>query len=224
MTYSRDERRALCALLDEAGPGAPTLCEGWATRDLAAHLVLREHRPDAGVGLLGGPMAGYTARVQASMARRVPYARLVQIIRDGPPRVSVFGIPGMDERANLVEYFVHHEDVRRAAPGWRPRELDPELAEQLWQRLRLPITRLILRRVPVGVEFARSDAAAGDAGDGGARRRLRITIRNGTPVVTVVGSPAELTLWTFGRTTAAQVRLDGAPKPVKALTETRWRL
>jgi uncharacterized protein (TIGR03085 family) len=222
MTYSRDERRALCALLDETGPGAPTLCEGWTTLDLAAHLVLREHRPDAGVGLLGGPLARYTAHVQSKIARRVPYGRLVQIIRDGPPRLSMFGIPGMDERANLVEYFVHHEDVRRAAPGWEPRELDPELAEQLWQRLRLPTTRLILRKVPVGVEFARSDVDGDDAN--GPQRRLRITIRNGTPVVTVVGSPAELTLWTFGRTTAAQVRLDGAERPVKALSEARWRL
>src|SRR5437764_886442 len=117
MTYSRDERRALCALLDEIGPDAPTLCEGWTTLDLAAHLVLREHRPDAGLGLLGGPLARYTAHVQSKIAGRVPYARLVQIIRDGPTRFSMFAIPGMDERANLVEYFVHYEDVRRAAPG-----------------------------------------------------------------------------------------------------------
>jgi len=220
MTYSQDERRALCALLDETGPDAPTLCEGWTTLDLAAHLVLREHRPDAGMGLLGGPLARYTAHVQSNIAGRVPYARLVQIVRDGPPRFSLFGLPGVDERTNLAEYFVHHEDVRRAAPGWEPRKLPPELTEQLWRRLR--VTRAILRKVPVGVEFARSDV---DAGHGnGEPRRLRITIRNGTPVVTVVGDPAELTLWAFGRTTAAQVRLDGAAKPVQTLTEARWRL
>jgi uncharacterized protein (TIGR03085 family) len=218
MTYSRDERRALCALLDERGPGAPTMCEGWTTLDLAAHLVLREHRPDAGAGLLGGPLARYTAHVQGRIAERTPYARLVQIIRDGPPRLSVFGLPGMDERANLVEYFVHHEDVRRAGPGWQPRDLDPELTEQLWRRLGM--TRLILRKVPVGVEFARDDVGNGD----GAGRKLRITIRNGTPVVTVVGNPAELTLWALGRTTVAQVRMDGAEQPVRALTDSRWRL
>jgi uncharacterized protein (TIGR03085 family) len=225
MTYSRDERRALCARLDETGPDAPTLCEDWTTLDLAAHLVLREHRPDAGMGLLGGPLAGYTAHVQRKMSGRVPYARLVQIIRDGPPRFSLFALPGVDERANLAEYFVHHEDVRRAAPDWKPRELAPGLTEELWQRLRQPAIRLILRKVPVGIEFARDDVVAGN-GDGadGAPPKLRITIRNGTPVVTVVGDPAELTLWAFGRTTAAQVRLDGAAKPVQTLTETRWRL
>jgi uncharacterized protein (TIGR03085 family) len=223
MTYSQDERRALCALLDETGPDAPTLCEGWTTLDLAAHLVLREHRRVAGMGVLGGPLARYTARVQSKMTGRVPYARLVQIVRAGPPRFSVFALPGVDERANLAEYFVHHEDVRRAAPGWEPRELPPELTEQLWQRLRA--TRVILRQVPVGVEFARNDVDAGN-GDGaaGEPRQLRITIRNGTPVVTVVGNPAELTLWAFGRTTAAQVRLDGAAKPVKALTDAHWHL
>ena len=47
MSFARDERIALCDLLDETGPEAPTLCEGWRTLDLAAHLVLREHRPDA---------------------------------------------------------------------------------------------------------------------------------------------------------------------------------
>jgi uncharacterized protein (TIGR03085 family) len=221
MTYSRDERRALCALLDETGPEAPTMCEGWTTLDLAAHLVLREHRPDAGAGMLGGPLARYTGRVQGKIAARTPYPRLVQIIRDGPPRLSVFGLPGLDERANLVEYFVHHEDVRRAAPDWQPRELARELTEELWQRLRM--TRLILRKVPVGVEFARDDVASGDR-SGGAARKHRITIRNGTPVVTVVGNPAELTLWALGRTTVARVRMDGAEQPVRALTDSRWRL
>src|SRR5882762_622635 len=37
------ERRELCDLFLELGPDAPTLCEGWTTLDLAAHLVLREH-------------------------------------------------------------------------------------------------------------------------------------------------------------------------------------
>ena len=68
MTLARDERLDLCALLDQTGPQAPTLCEGWATRDLAAHLVLREHRPDAGAGVMGGPLAGYTRRVQRGLA------------------------------------------------------------------------------------------------------------------------------------------------------------
>jgi uncharacterized protein (TIGR03085 family) len=218
MTYSRDERRALCALLDETGPEAPTLCEGWTSRDLAAHLVLREHRPDAGMGILGGPLARYTEHVQHRLAQQVPYPRLVETVRNGPPRLSVFGIPGMDERANLVEYFVHHEDVRRGADGWKPRDLDEGLAEQLWERLGM--ARFILRKAPVGIELARSDVN----GAGGPDRRHRLTVKNGTPVVTVVGHPGELVLWALGRTGAAQVRLDGAEKAIAALTPARWRL
>src|SRR5258708_37590554 len=117
MRYARDERLALCALLDEAGPREPTLCQGWATLDLAAHLVLREHRPDAGAGVLGGPLARHTRRGQLRLMQRTPYPRLVRIHRSGAPRLLLFGRPGMDERANPVEDFVHPEDVRRARPG-----------------------------------------------------------------------------------------------------------
>jgi uncharacterized protein (TIGR03085 family) len=218
MSYSRDERRALCTLLDEKGPRAPTLCEGWATLDLAAHLVIRERRPDAGAGILGGPLARYTSHVQHRFAERVPYPRLVEMVRNGPPRFSVFGLPGMDDRANLAEYFVHHEDVRRGEPGWQPRDLDPALSEQLWDRLGM--TRFILRRAPVGIELARSDVN----GDDGATRQHRMSVKSGTPVVTVVGHPGELLIWALGRTTAAQVRLDGAQKAIQALNQSHWRL
>ncbi|HEY1917631.1 MAG TPA: TIGR03085 family metal-binding protein [Streptosporangiaceae bacterium] len=225
MTYSQDERRALCTLMEESGPQAPTLCDGWTTRDLAAHLVLREHRPDAGAGMLGGPLAKYTGHVQHRLTEKVPYPRLVQMVRNGPPRLSVFGLPGMDMRVNLVEYFVHHEDVRRAEPDWTPRQLDEGLTEALWDRLKM--TRMILRKVPVGVEFARDDtdgAGVGVEQGNGAGRRHRMTVRNGTPVVTVVGHPGELVLWALGRTAAAQVRLDGAETSVRMLTDTNWRL
>jgi uncharacterized protein (TIGR03085 family) len=221
MKYARDERLALCALLDKTGPGAPTLCEGWTTRDLAAHLVAREHRPDAGAGLLGGPLAGHTRRVQHKIAERTPYPRLVEEIRNGPPRLSVFGLPGADERANLVEYFVHHEDVRRGSPGWEPREIDKGLTDLLWKRLRM--AKFVLRKAPVGVELARDDQREpGPGSDAGSR--VRITAKARTPVVTVIGSPAELTMWTSGRTTAARVRLDGSDTAISALQAASWHI
>jgi uncharacterized protein (TIGR03085 family) len=216
MKYARDERAALCALLTEAGPDAGTLCEGWRTRDLAAHLVLRERRPDAAAGLLGGPLAGYTRRVQRAFAA-TPYPRLVDMVRSGPPQVSFFGIPGMDERANLVEFFVHHEDVRRAASGWEPRDLGTDLTEMLWQRLRM--ARFLLRKVPVGLELARDDLPAVPG-----RRAVRITAKALVPMVTVSGHPAELTLWAMGRRSAARVRLEGADADIKRLMEVTWRL
>ena len=216
MSFARDERSALCALLDETGPAAPTLCEGWRTLDLAAHLVLRERRLDAAAGVAGGPLAGHTERVQRALIERTPYPQLVAAIRSGPPRMSFFRIPGVDERANVVEYFVHHEDVRRAADGWEPRKLPDGLTELLWQRLR--VARMFLRRAPVGVELVRDDLPA-DAGG----QRVRITARARTPVVTVTGTPAELTMWALGRAGAARVRLDGGEADVAKLTDPRWR-
>ena len=182
--------------------------------DLAAHLVLRERRPDAGAGIIGGPMARYTRKVQAHIATR-PYPDLVSLVRSGPPRLSLMGIPGADERVNAVEFFVHHEDVRRAQPDWQPRELDQAFSETLWRRLGM--ARLLLRKAPVGVELVRSDAPA----DGG---RVRITAKAKTPVVTVTGPAAELTLWCMGRTSAALVRLDGSDPDVAALAAASWRI
>lgn len=212
MSYSHDERLALAALLEETGPGAPTLCAGWQTGDLAAHLVLRERRPDAAAGVLGGPLAGHTARVQRRLSERMAYAQLVEAFRNGPPRLSPLALPGMDERANTVEYFVHYEDVRRARPGWEPRDVDPGLSEELWRHLKM--ARFLLRKAPVGVELAR------DSGGEGAGP-YRVTVKNATPVVTVIGSPAELTMWAAGRTSAANVRFDGTDAAVTKLTA--WR-
>ena len=214
MSYASDERSALCALFDETGPDAATLCDGWRTADLAAHLVLRERRLDAAAGLMGGPLAGHTRRVNQALSARVPFPRLVEQIRTGPPALSFFRLPGMEERVNLVEFFVHHEDVRRGADGWQPRDLKDGLTDALWQRLRG--SRLLFRRSPVGVELARDDLT----GDGG-ERQVRMTARARTPVVTVTGHPAELILWALGRTGAARVRLDGNADAVRQLAGAR---
>jgi uncharacterized protein (TIGR03085 family) len=215
VTHSRDERLALATLLEEKGPDAPTLCAGWTTGDLAAHLVLRESRPDAAAGVMGGPLAGYTARAQQRLKSRKSYAELIEAFRGGPPRFSPFTLPKADEAANTVEYFVHHEDVRRAADGWEPRELDPGLVEALWSRLKSG-GRLFARSAPAGVELAR-DEESGKAGAG----PYRVTIKRTAPLVTVTGSPAELTMWAMGRVSASRVRLDG---PKAAINQIQaWR-
>jgi uncharacterized protein (TIGR03085 family) len=209
VTYAQEERAALAALLEETGPDAPTLCEGWQTRDLAAHLVLRERRPDAAAGVMGGPLAGYTARVQRQYLGRYSYPELVGLFRSGPPPLSLFAIPGADEAANAVEYFVHHEDVRRAGEEWTERPLDAGLSDMLWKRLKG--ARLLLRSAPTGVVLAR---------EGNGKLDL-IVAKTAAPSVTVAGSPAELTLWSMGRARAARVVLDGPEDAVAKLTA--WR-
>jgi uncharacterized protein (TIGR03085 family) len=224
VTYARDERLAVCALLDQVGPDQPTLCAGWRTVDLAAHLVLRERRPDASLGVMGGPLAGHTRKVQGKISERTAFPQLVELIRTGPPRMSVFGLPGADAWANSVEYFVHHEDVRRARPGWEPRTLDEGLSDLLWRQLRM--ARMMLRRAPVGVEFAR-EGDAGRDGEGAPPIRtttpVRITAKARAPMVTVTGTPAELTMWAFGRTGGARVRMEGSDPDVAALASDSWR-
>lgn len=209
VTYAQDERAALAALLDETGPEGPTLCDGWQTRDLVAHLVLRERRPDAAAGVMGGPLAGYTARMQRRYRDRYSYSQLITLFKDGPPVLSPFAIPGADEAANTVEYFVHHEDVRRATSGWAERPLEAGLSEALWRRLKG--ARLFLRSAPTGVVLAREGEAKLDL----------IVGKNATPSVTVTGTPAELTLWSMGRVSAARVTLDGPDEAVARLEA--WR-
>ena len=147
--YARIERERLADALVEAGPDAPTLCEGWTTRDLAAHVVIRERRPDAAGGIMFKPLSGWNEAVRQSYRDRYDYADLVAKARR-PPRWSLLELPALDEAWNLIEFFVHHEDVRRGRPGWQPRELEPELAELLWRRVR-GMARIGLLRFPATV-------------------------------------------------------------------------
>ncbi|MQA83488.1 MAG: TIGR03085 family protein [Streptosporangiales bacterium] len=207
MSYSRSERAALCALLTEAGPDAPTLCEGWTTHDLAAHLVSRETRPDAGPGLLINVLSPHTEKIRRELMRRHSYPELVDMIRKGPPRWSLFGIGPVGELANTIEYFVHHEDVRRAAEGWQPRTLDPGMEQVLWRRLRAG-AKLLLRRAPVGTVLRLPNGAT-------------VVGRARDPWVTVTGSASELTLFVFGRQRASRVETDGDEAAVQALRNAK---
>ena len=65
------ERAALCDTMEKVGPDAPTLCEGWLTIDLAAHLCAREARSDAAIGIvLGGPFERHLQNVMAKYKER----------------------------------------------------------------------------------------------------------------------------------------------------------
>jgi uncharacterized protein (TIGR03085 family) len=201
MAFARRERLLLADLLGSVGPDAPTLCEGWTTRDLAAHLVVRERRPDAVAGVMVKPLAGRLARVQKSYAER-PWEELVELLRTGPPRLSPFAIPGADEAANTVEFYVHGEDVRRAQEGWKQRELDDALSEALWKRLTGAV-RMTGRKSPVGLVLRRPNGQT-------------VVARQAAPTVTVLGEPSELLLFSMGRQEHADVRLEGAEEDVAA--------
>ncbi|MGP3991452.1 TIGR03085 family metal-binding protein [Streptomyces sp. 3N207] len=208
-THAKRERLLLADLLETHGPEAPTLCEGWKTRDLAAHIVVRERRSDAAGGLLIKQLAARLERVQGEFAAK-PYDELVQLIRSGPPRMSPFALKQVDEAANTVEFFVHAEDVRRAQPDWTPRELDPVFEDALWRRLETA-ARMYGRKSPVGLVLRRPNGQTAVA-------------NRGTPVVTAVGAPSELLLFAFGRQEHADVELDGDKDALARLTQANLGL
>ncbi|MBF6081012.1 TIGR03085 family protein [Nocardia cyriacigeorgica] len=182
MSMARRERQALVEAMIAAGPEAPTLCGEWAVRDLAAHLVVRERRPDAAPGILIDRFAGYLDRVQAKAAQR-PFADLLEQVRTGPPWWSP--LRPVDALVNLSEMFIHHEDVRRAGNEWDPRELPAADQDRLWKLL-TRTARMSYRNCPVGVVLRTPDGRT-------------LTARTGTDEVVLHGEPAELLLHAFGR-------------------------
>ena len=202
---ARLERARLCDVLTEAGQEAPTLCEGWLTRDLAAHLFVRERRPLAMPGiLLGGRFAKLTAGSMASALRRHGYTGLVAKVRSGPPLLW----RPLDDLVNITELFVHAEDVRRAAPTSDPRD-DPQLDSALWAALGR-MSRVLTRKVRgVGLELERPDGA-------------RIVARRGQPRAVLSGGAQELVLFLHGRGQVARVSLSGADEAQKVVREAHF--
>ena len=209
MTLAQTERLALCDDALAAGPDASTLDEGWTVADLVAHLYIRESDPLAAMGIMVPPLAGLTKRHMDAALQQHGFERLVLLVRNGPGRWSPMRLPGVDERANGTEMFIHHEDILRGGgvvPA--PRELGRGVEDALWGSA--GIAKLVFRRVPVGVVLARSDVS-------GAELRAKA----GTRTVTLVGKPSELTLYISGRREAADVRLVGEPDAVAAFESVR---
>jgi uncharacterized protein (TIGR03085 family) len=187
-TLAQRERQTLCDLLVELGADAPTLCAGWVTADLAAHLVVRERRPDSGPGLVWPPLAGHTDKVRRSVRDRTPFEDLVATVRRGPP----FLLRPFDGAMNTVEFFIHVEDVRRAQADWEPRPLSPEMADALWTRLG---PGGMAKKVAATIVLASPGRPEKEGGTG--------------QRVVVTGDPGELTLFGAGRQGAARVEITG---------------
>ncbi len=199
---ARRERAELCELFLELGPDQPTLCGDWTTRDLAAHLVVRERRPDAAIGIIVSKAAGYTDKVQAGVAE-TEWTDLVDTVRSGPPIWSPTRIGKIDELANTVEFFVHLEDVRRAQPTWSPRELDDDLTDALYGVLTKMAKRLVSSS-PVGIVLEPDDD------------HEPIIAKQAEPSVTVRGSVGELVMFVYGRQDHSTAELFGDDESVAA--------
>ncbi|ADB75834.1 TIGR03085 family metal-binding protein [Geodermatophilus obscurus] len=195
------ERAALADLLEELGPDAPTRCEGWTTAHLAAHLVTRDRRPDTTPGYvlestrIGRPLAAWSHRVEDRLRAGSRYADLVARVRSGPPRWLPAAWPPVSAVVDTAEYVIHHEDVRRAQPGWTPRALPREVQDRLWGNVVL-FGRLAAGGVPGALVLRRSDAP-----------RVERRYGSGTPETVVEGEPLELLLWASGRREVARVEV-----------------
>lgn len=198
-TVARRERNELCDLFAEVGPDAPTLCGEWRTRQLAAHLVVRERSLLGGTGIVVGALSRFHEQGIAREGAR-EWDDLVERVRSGP---LWFGRPA-DALINTVEMFVHHEDVRRGDGTGEPRTGIDAVDAELWKRLG-SFGRMLTRRVPKGiaVELVTPE---------GATHRFR----SGDRTVQVVGTPGELTLFLYGRS-VARVELQGDADAVAEL-------
>ncbi|MGA8047418.1 MAG: TIGR03085 family metal-binding protein [Dermatophilaceae bacterium] len=199
------ERSALCDTFLEFGPDAPTLCSPWLTRDLAAHLVLREHRPDLVVTAHLPVVGDRLEREQHQLATTTAWPELVERVRSGPPAWHPTQISAVDDAVNTLEFFIHHEDVLRAGDAPAVRELTDRTAQGVWTALKRS-AKLLFRKVDAGLVLA---------APGYGRIAVRAPSRRGS--VTVTAAPGELALLGFGRAAHAHYDARGSKAAVKAL-------
>lgn len=194
--FANVERRHLAALLRRVGPDAPTLCEGWNARDLAVHLVVRDGRPDAVPGILapGLPVLGSRAKSVEQKYEDMSWEKLVDLV-ERPPLHSPGRWGPVDKRMNTAEFFVHHEDVRRAQPEWHSRQLLHEEQRDLWKNLKLAGPAMLRKEAHSVVLLATGFGAV----HGGKRSARHVEL--------VRGEPSELLLWAFGRREQAAVEI-----------------
>ena len=186
------ERTELCDLLLELGPDAPTLCEGWTTADLAAHLVLREH-------------FHRSSDAQRAVEKAKGLSAMVARLRAGAPLIP-WRLPRVRGVLNGLEYFIHHEDARRAN-GRDPRPPVADLEALCWRMAGFSARRAARRIRPYGLELIRP---------GGQRRPY-----GSGDMATLSGPATELILYLSGRRSAARVTLGGAAAAVAAVEGTK---
>ncbi|NVM95138.1 TIGR03085 family metal-binding protein [Arthrobacter wenxiniae] len=207
MQFVEPSREVLAETLLAAGPGAPTLCAGWRTQELAAHLFLREHSPKVGLGLVIRPWNKVSEKATAKLAEAAStpaaFTELVEKFRAGPPRLSPFALPAVDRSANLVEFFVHTEDIRRATDRWAPRALDPGYSSALWAEL-IKRAAILYRSVDLGVVLVNPDGP-------------RHVAKRAPVSVAIIGDPGELLMHANGRTGQALVSFEGQADAVALL-------
>jgi uncharacterized protein (TIGR03085 family) len=204
MAWSSTERQALAETFRTADPDGPTLDEGWTVRHLLAHLVQRDQDlvGNAKDRLSRRPPGQEEGLGRLVDAARTPegYEALRQRFLAQPPRWSPRSWAG--DRLNLLEFVVHHEDVRRGDLGAvAPRTLPDGQLLALWRQLPI-IARLRYRTAPVGVTLEWPSHQV-------------YVVKRAEPGVVLRGRPVEHALYLTGRLSAAEVGVFGEDEAVK---------
>ncbi len=207
MSTAQSERAGLVTAMRAVGPDHPTLCGDWTTRDLAAHLVVRERRLDAAPGILVPKLAGYTERVQQQVAAENDWDALLELVASGPPTLSPFKL--LDSLINVAEMFIHHEDVRRAVSGWEPRKLSDENTKAVARQVPL-MARMAMSKTPAHVSLRTPEG------------KTLANVGKGRTVV-VTGDPGELLLFVSGRD-EARLTFSGDDDAVREVLDGRGGL
>ncbi len=198
-SFARRERLALCDTALLAGPDAPTLCDPWDVKALVCHLLVRERNPVAAAGIAVSPLSGLTEHAMERLGR-TDFGVLVERFRS--PWVVPFAVPGVEQVWNTLEFFVHHEDIRRAQDGWAPRGLPESDEKTLWSYLKVAGRGLAKPAgVPLRMEWGEQSA----------------TLRGGDDPVILRGAPSEIALVLQGRARVAELTYDGPPGAVAHL-------
>jgi uncharacterized protein (TIGR03085 family) len=197
-------RGAFASMLDDLGPDAPTLCEGWTTQDIAIHLVLIERHPESWLAvMIGNRIAATRPYFEGLVAleRDRPWAELVERVRVGPTR-GPLAHAAFRNHMMFREYTVHGEDVRRAN-SLPAGDFGDAVCEATWKKAR-SFARFVKVVDGHGLEIASSDG------------RIH-HVRDGSPKARITGDPIELLLYEFGRGAAAHVEFSGDPDAVAAV-------
>lgn len=203
MDFVTKERSNLISTFERIGPDAPTLCEGWDTEDLLRHMVTREIYPHITLAAKVPWNFSDAIREKNDHLETASFDELLDIYRKGPQKYSPLQVSALNRAFNTLEYVIHHEDIRRAQTPELGRVLDDEDQKAIWGSLKttgqvsfaMAPVRIILRSPEHG-EFT------------------ALTTKRHENAVTIVGTPLELALYTFGRS-VAQVELEGDPEDVE---------
>ena len=200
-SLARRERLALCDLALALGEDAPTLCGDWTAKRLVEHLLVRERSPLGAAGIAVPGLGGLAAREMDRVGRR-EFGVLVERLRS--PGLTPYALPAVERTLNTLEYFVHHEDLRRAQDDWAPRDLHPADLDRLWRAIRVA-GRGLVRPLGIPVRIRRSDTGE------------TATLRRGDDPATLTGPVQELVMYLFGRDRVQGLELDGPEDRVQAL-------